>query len=49
MTKEERIKQICEESIGKLGAPLSEAIANAITEGYKLGWEECLKHLGVKI
>ena len=49
MTKEEKIKEICEQSIGKLGGALSEAIANAISEGYKLGLEECAKQLGVKL
>ena len=49
MTKEEKIKKICEESIGKLNIPLAEAIANAIMDGYKLGWEECLKQLGIKL
>ena len=49
MSKEEKIKEICQDSIGKLGGALSEAIANAISEGYKLGWEECAKQLGVKL
>ena len=49
MNKEEKIKEICQDSIGKLGVALSEAIANAISEGYKLGWEECAKQLGVKL
>ena len=49
MTKEEKIKEICQDSIGKLGGALSEAIANAISEGYKLGWEECAKQLGVNL
>ena len=44
-----KIKEICEQSLGKLGGALSEAIANAISEGYKLGWEECAKQLGVKL
>ena len=49
MTKEEKIREICQESIGKLGGALSETIAHAISEGYKLGWEECSKQLGVKL
>ena len=49
MTKEEKIKEICQDSIGMLGGALAVAIANAISEGYKLGWEECAKQLGVKL
>ena len=49
MTKEDKIREICQDSIGKLGGALSEAIANAISDGYKLGWEECAKQLGVKL
>lgn len=49
MTKEEKIREICQDSIGKLGGALSETIAHAISEGYKLGWEECAKQLGVKL
>ena len=47
MKNEEKIKEICEQSLGMLGGALSDAIANAISEGYKLGWEECAKQLGV--
>lgn len=43
MTKEEKIKKICEKSLGILAIPLSEAIGEAIAEGYNLGWEECTK------
>ena len=49
MSKEEKIMEICKQSIGKLGGALSDAITNAISEGYKLGWEECAKQLGVKL
>ena len=49
MTKEDKIRKICQDSIDKLGGALSDAIANAISEGYKLGWEECAKQLGVKL
>ena len=49
MSKEDKIREICQESIGKLSGALSDAIANAISEGYKLGWEECAKQLGVKL
>ena len=43
MTNEEKIGEICQSSINLLGTPLSKAIANAITEGYKLGWNDCYK------
>ena len=47
MTKEEKIREICQDSIGKLGGALSETIAHAISEGYQLGWEsmydECIE------
>ena len=49
MTKEEKIREICEQSIGMLGVMMAEAISYAITEGYKLGYEECAKQLGVKL
>ena len=49
MKNEEKIKEICEQSLSMLGGDLSDAIANAISEGYKLGWEECTKQLGVKL
>ena len=39
MTEEEKIIEICQDSIGKLGGALSETIAYAIIEGYKLGRE----------
>ena len=45
MTKEDKIKEICQSSIQSLGLPLSNAIANAITEGYKLGGEVCVTTL----
>ena len=45
MTKNEKIREICQNSIQSLGYPLSNAIANAIVEGYKLGWLESLKYL----
>ena len=47
--EKEKIEEICEQSISKLGGALSEAIANAISEGYKLGYEECLKKFGIKL
>lgn len=45
MTKYEKIQEICQNSIQSLGHPLADVIANAITEGYKLGWLESLKYL----
>ena len=42
-TKEERIREICTETLGKIGGALSEATGYAISEGYRLGWEECYK------
>ena len=41
--KEDRIREICTETLGKIGGALSEATGYAISEGYKLGWEECYK------
>ena len=48
MENEKRVEEICQESIAKIGPSLSEAIANAMFEGYKLGWEECLKKCGLE-
>ena len=45
MTKYEKIQEICQNCIQSLGYPLSNAIADAIVEGYKLGWLESLKCL----
>ena len=42
MTRDEKIQEICQNFVQSLGPPLSNAIANAIVEGYKLGWEECM-------
>lgn len=47
MKKEERVGEICKESMDILGKSLSEAVAHAVSEGYKLGFEECLKHFGI--
>ena len=49
MNKEEKIAEICKESIGMLSNPLSQAISNALSKGYELGWTECLKTLGIKV
>lgn len=46
--KEEKIREICQQSIEMLGSALSAAIANAVSEGYKLGFEECAKQLRAK-
>jgi hypothetical protein len=48
MTKEEKIAEICQQCIGRLGSALSEATAHAISEGYKLGFEECMNTFGIK-
>ena len=47
MENQKELERICQESLGKLQAGLSEAIAHAVTEGYKLGWEECWKKSGL--
>ena len=40
MTREEKITEICKQCNAMLGGPLANAIAHAISEGYKLGLEE---------
>ena len=40
MKREERITEICKQCNAMLGEPLANAIAHAISEGYKLGLEE---------
>ena len=41
MTKEERIQEVCRNSMNLISESLSKAIANAIEGGYRIGWEEC--------
>lgn len=40
MKQEERITEICKQCNAMLGESLANAIAHAISEGYKLGFEE---------
>lgn len=46
MTKEEKIVEICQQSINMLSNSLSSMVAHAIMSGYELGWNECMKTLG---
>ena len=49
MTKEEKIAEICQQSMGMLHEGLSSAISNAIIEGYKLGCYETAERFGIKL
>jgi hypothetical protein len=40
MENQEKVREIIQQCIDMIGKSLSNSIAHAITEGYKLGWEE---------
>ena len=46
--EEQRIRKIIKSSMDKLHDGLSDALTYAMSEGYKLGWEDCLKKCGLE-
>ena len=49
MTTNEKIGEICTTSINMVGESLAKAISNALSEGYRLGFEDCAKKFGIEI
>jgi len=49
MTREEMISKICEDCISMMSKSLPDMVAYTLTEGYKLGYDECAKRLGIII
>ena len=48
MSKEEKIKEIYKRNIDSITFPVYITIADAVAEGYQLGWSECMKHFNIK-
>lgn len=48
MENQEKIREIIQQCIDMIGKSLSDSIAHAISEGYKLGWEEGYNHSTIK-
>lgn len=48
MENKEKISEIIQQCFDMIGKSLSDSIAHAISEGYKLGWEEGYNHSTVK-
>lgn len=44
MENKEKVSEIISQCFDMIGKSLSDAIAHAISEGYKLGWEEGYKN-----
>lgn len=44
MENKEKVGEIINQCFDMMGKSLSDAIAHAVTEGYKLGWEEGYNH-----